>query len=153
MSLAGGHWIVTNRASGYGSVLADRHYSRQTVGARQFLPPGQVLVLVTALGDAVFGWHRPKPGIARLDGLDGWCCSIFRNEGAYRSSELILEAEQLLVEIKQVCGPDGLFTYVEPNKLQSSNPGYCFQMAGWIKTDRWSQDHRQRLLRKPWPGA
>lgn len=24
-----------------------------------------------------------------------------------------------------------LFTYVEPGKIRSTNPGYCFKKAGW----------------------
>ena len=77
-----GVWYVTTKFDGDAASLADRHYPRRKVGARQFMPPGQTLVLVTADSLAVFGWHRPDPaaGVKRLDGLDGWCCSIFRNE-------------------------------------------------------------------------
>jgi hypothetical protein len=128
--------------------LADRHYSRRKVGSPQFMPPGQTVVLLLETGDAVFGWWRPHPaaGIRQMNGLDGWTCTIFRNESSRRSSELILEAEAFLAD----CGPDGLITYVWDSKVKSANPGYCFKMAGYRKTGR-SADGRKTLLQKPWP--
>ena len=144
-------WHRTNKFSPTGAALADRHYSRRTVGARQFMPPGQTLVLETGDGLALFGWHRPDPtsGIRLLSGLDGWTCTIFRNEGPRRSSDLIIEAEQYLVELGKGCGPDGLITYVWIDRIVSPNPGYCFQCAGWRKTG-WSADRKKRLLQKPY---
>src|SRR5688500_15566533 len=92
------------------AALADRHYSRRTPGSPQFMPPGQTIVLYHEAG-AVFGWWRPHPksGIKQMNGLDGWTCTIFRNESALLSSDLILEAEKFLPDD---CGPDGLITYV-----------------------------------------
>lgn len=61
------------------------------------MPPGQTLVLYRP--GAVFGWWRPDPssGIKQMNGLDGWTCSIFRNQSSgERSSDLILEAEREL---------------------------------------------------------
>jgi hypothetical protein len=127
--------------------LADRHYSRRKPGSGQFMPPGQTIVL---LGDeAVWGWWRPHPtsGIKSMNGLDGWTCTIFRNEGPGRSSELIGAAEAFLPDI----GPDGLITYVWDAKVRSVNPGYCFKLAGYVVTGR-SADKRKTLLQK-WPGC
>lgn len=130
-------------------MLADRHYSRRTVGSPQFMPPGQTLVLMTPRGDAVFGWWRPHPdaGITPMNGLDGWTCTIFRNESAALSSTLILAAES---ELKQRfdCGPSGLITYVWDKRVRSSNPGFCFKRAGWRASGR-SADDRKTLLLKP----
>jgi hypothetical protein len=108
------------------------------------MPPGQTICLLT--DGAVFGWWRPHPaaGIQAMNGLDGWTCTIFRNEGPHRSSNLILEAETWLAE----CGPDGMLTYVWDSRVRSSNPGFCFQAAGWKKIGR-SADGRKTLLRKP----
>lgn len=45
-----------------------------------------------------------------------------------KSSEVILEAERMAFER---WGPNRLYTYVDPKKISSPNPGYCFKMAGW----------------------
>ena len=142
-------WRISHKYDVAGAALADRHYSRRKIGAPQFCPPGQTLVLVTPDGDAVFAWWRPHPasGLKAMNGLDGWTCTIFRNESARRSSELILEAEAILRE-RHDCGPDGLITYVDTKKVRSSNPGFCFQRAGWSKTG-WAKKGKKRLLQKP----
>jgi len=54
----------------------------------------------------------------------------------------------MLKDAGVTCGPDGLLTYVWKKKIQSPNPGYCFQRAGWAKTG-WSADQQKRLLQKP----
>lgn len=82
-----------------------------------------------------------------MNGRDGWTCTIFRNEGAGRSSELILAAEAALAQEKD-CGPDGMMTYVWRAKVKSANPGYCFKCAGWRKIGE-SADGRKDLLHKP----
>lgn len=129
--------------------MADRHYSRRKVGSPQFMPPGQTLILLTPKADALFGWWRPHPdaGIKAMNGLDGWTCTIFRNEGEQLSSALVLEAEGELVK-RFGCGPDGMLTYVWDAKVASENPGYCFKRAGWKRVGR-SADKRKTLLHKP----
>ena len=64
----------------------------------------------------------------RQDGQLGYNNAIFRNESRRRSSEIILEAEELAV---QKWGPNRAYTYVDPRKVASVNPGYCFKCAGW----------------------
>jgi hypothetical protein len=83
-----------------------------------------------------------------MNGLDGWTCTIFRNETGERSSTLILEAEAALVASGASCGPDGLITYVWDARVRSVNPGACFKHAGWKRTGR-SADGRKTLLQKP----
>lgn len=129
--------------------LADRHYSRRKVGSPQFMPPGQTIVLLTTDKAAVFGWWRPDPasGIKAMNGLDGWTCTIFRNEGPVLSSELILDAELCLQLLASDIGPDGMLTYVWDRKIKSANPGYCFKRAGWRAIGR-SADKQKTLLQK-----
>lgn len=131
--------------------IADRHYSRRTPGAPQFMPPGETLILLSADELAVFGWWRPHPrsGLKMWNGLDGWTCTIFRNEGSSLSSGLILQAERVLRETASSCGPDGLLTYVWSKRVQSPNPGYCFKRAGWARRGL-SKDGKKLLLQKPW---
>jgi hypothetical protein len=103
-------------------------------------------VFVTADGRAAWITHWPDPALA-LDGVDAWRCSMFRNEGGpRRSSELILEAMALTAEIWPDRPRDGWLTYIEPGKLASSNPGYCFKVAGWWRDRAWT-DPRRRLVR------
>ena len=145
-----GVWEVRTKFDYWGCRLADRHYSRRKVGSPQFMPPGQTMVLLLPTNDAVWGWWRPHPasGLSSMNGLDGWTCTIFRNESAHRSSDLILAAELALAE-RHDCGPDGFLTYVFDAKVLGTNPGYCFKMAGWVKRGR-SADNRKTLLCKSW---
>lgn len=112
------------------------------------MPPGQTMVLLSDDERAVFGWWRPHPdsGLQSMNKLDGWTCTIFRNEGAVQSSGLILDAEKMVLT-EYDCGPDGLLTYVWSAKIRSSNPGCCFKKAGW-KRKGLSADRRKVLLQK-----
>ena len=148
-------WTVSHKYDKHGAALADGHYSRRTPGSPQFMPPGETLVLM--LSGAVFGWWRPHPrsGLRAMNGLDGWTCTIFRNTTTLLSSELILHAETALVDYQEndpdcggPCGPDGMLTYVHDRKVRSTNPGWCFQCAGWTRRGR-SADGRKTLLGKP----
>ena len=144
------YWHRVTKFNAAACALADRHYSRRKPGSKQFMPPGQTMVLLTPDDHAVFGWWRPHPstGFKPWNGLDGWTCTIFRNESDTPSSELILAAEQALLAEYDV-GPDGLLTYVWDRKVRSTNPGYCFQKAGWFKVGR-SADGKKTLLQKPY---
>jgi hypothetical protein len=139
------NWQRVTKFDPRSATLADRHYSRRKIGSPQFMPPGQTVILFCESG-AVFGWWRPHPasGIKSMNGLDGWTCTIFRNESSILSSQLILEAEQFL---PSDCGPDGLLTYVWDKKIKSTNPGYCFKLAGYKPIGR-SADNRKTLLQK-----
>jgi hypothetical protein len=147
-------WTQVDKWDSRAVAMADRHYSRRTKGSTQFMPPGETLVLMSRAEDAVFGWWRPHPSsaIKLWSGLDGWTCTIFRNEGDTRSSDLILAAEFALKETGRCCGPDGMITYVWDDKVGSSNPGWCFQCAGWKRSGK-SADGKKTLLTKPWHRA
>jgi hypothetical protein len=147
-------WSLRNKADPTGAALADGHYSRRKVGAPQFMPPGETVVLVSPDGLSVFGWWRPHPrsGIKSMNGLDGWTCSIFRHTGPALASQLVVAAECALLARGVDCGPDGLLTYVFDRKVASPNPGYCFKRAGYRThpSKPRSADGRKSLLWKPW---
>lgn len=145
------HWVRVTKFDPDACALADRHYSRRKPGSPQFMPPGQTVALLSRDGSAVWGWWRPDPasGLPSMNGLDGWTCCIFRNEGATRSSDLILDAEAALPALGYDCGASGFITYVWVAKVKPGNPGWCYQKAGWLKTG-WSADRRKRLLQKPY---
>lgn len=109
------------------AALADRHYSRRTVGARQFAYSGRKLVLRDSSARVLWVWMFPDPAM-RMDGQTGYNCAIFRNESDRRSSDIILEAERYAIDY---WGPNRMYTYVDPRKVRSSNPGYCYLKAGW----------------------
>jgi hypothetical protein len=102
--------IRTTHFDGEMSMLADRHYSRRTVGARQFIYSGRKLVLRNAEGTVLFGWVWPEDD-KRMDGQTGYNCAIFRNESSRKASEIILEAERLAFE---KWGPNRLYTLHRP---------------------------------------
>jgi hypothetical protein len=108
----------------------DRHYSRKAYAdgrkPKLFVGPGEKLVLVTACRRALFAWRKFISG----DGQQGVNCAIFRNEGAGLSSFLIQEADEIA---DQRWPGQRHYTYVNPRKVASANPGFCFQQAGWRK--------------------
>ena len=83
------------------------------------------MVLRTVRYDAMFAWRLARFRQDRQAGIE---CSIFRNEGSIRSSDLIREAQDL------AWGRwpgERLFTYIDPEAVRSPNPGYCFKVCGW----------------------
>ena len=84
------------------------------------------MVLMTPAMDAIFAWRK----FINDSGERGVNCAVFRNEGPMLSSVLILEAERWAWERWP---GERLYTYVNPRKVKSKNPGYCFVMAGWRK--------------------
>lgn len=48
----------TKRVDAECALLADSHYSRQSPGNREFMPPGSTMVLRNNDGTVVFGWLR-----------------------------------------------------------------------------------------------
>ena len=89
-----------------------------------FVGPGQKMVLINHEGTALFVWRK----YISDDGQEGVNCAVFRNESSVKSSDLILEAEHIA---RKRWPLERLFTYVNPKKIESINPGYCFKKAGW----------------------
>lgn len=123
--------IETSPADCEMAALADRHYSRQKIGARQFLRNGRKLVLRNAPGTVLFAWIFQQ---VRMDGQKGYNCAIFRNESSQRASEIILEAEQRAFAR---WGPCRIYTYIDPRQTApiirhgERIVGYSFRKAGW----------------------
>lgn len=111
------------------AALYDRHYSRSPAarGDPRVAGPGEKIVLLTPCARALFVWRQfrtkdPSAGPSDVN------CAIFRNEGAGLASSLILAAEA--VAWSRWPG-ERLYTYVNPRRVRSANPGYCFKQAGW----------------------
>lgn len=106
--------------------LAMRHYSVKR-GGDSWWPPAKMMCLTNIDRTILFVWQRPLPEY-RKDGQLGYNCTLFRNEDSRLSSEIILEAEQIVVE---AWGVSRAYTYVDAKQVQSANPGYCYLKDGW----------------------
>lgn len=110
--------------------MADRHYSRLTVGAPGFIGSGRPLVLRSL--DRRAGWVsfcQPEP---THRWKTAWTNVFFRNEGATRGSRLIREAVAITRGIWGEPPPDGFVTFVDPAKVRPKrDPGHVYVMAGW----------------------
>jgi hypothetical protein len=151
----GYYWYPVKDGDPRVSAIYRRHYSchqyqdgrRDQTGYRNrhlVMGPGEKLVLLSADERAIFGWRK----FIDPSGQTGINCNFFRNEGAFdgavTSSDLIRAAE-LLAWVKW---PGvRLYTYVDAAAVQSANPGYCFQMAGWHKCGH-TQERRLVILEK-----
>ncbi len=129
MSAHAARWQQSWRADPRSAALADRHYNRQKIGAKQYVPPGACLCL--RVGDlAVWVTSNPKAEYVQHAWAGAWVNSLFRNEGAGLSSELITEAVAITRSV-WTPPPLGIVSFVDPRKVRSTNPGYCYQKAGW----------------------
>ena len=138
--------MPTKDADPNANALFCRHYSKYQYkdGRRpkKFIGPGSYICLVTSDYSALFVWKKFK-----CPNQEGINCSIFRNEGVILSSLLILEAE--LWAFKK-WGNERLYTFVNPGKIKSTNPGYCFIKAGWQKCGI-TKINKLIILEKLWP--
>ena len=121
-------WFTVRDGHPAGLALYRRHYSRRVYAdgrsPRLFVGPGAKLVLLVPDGRALFVWRK----FLSMDEQEGINCAVFRNESPVLSSSLILAAEEFA---QQRWPGERMYTYVNPDKVQSPNPGYCFLMAGW----------------------
>ncbi|HEX2986071.1 MAG TPA: DNA methyltransferase [Caproiciproducens sp.] len=122
------YWHEYRDGNKKGLELYERHYSAYHYAdgreRKLFCGPGEKVVLMTQKQDALFVWRK----FIDDSGQKGINCAVFRNEGKIRSSDLIREA--MAIAWERWPG-ERLYTYVNPEKIESPNPGYCFKMAGW----------------------
>lgn len=126
--LIGNGWIEVRDGNDSVRAVFDRHYSRyHYADGRQpklFVGPGEKTVLLHSSGLAIFAWRK----FESADGQQGINCAFFRNEGAGLSSLLIEAADRIADERWP---GERHYTYVNPRKVASLNPGYCFLQAGY----------------------
>lgn len=121
-------WIEVRDGDDTGRSLFDRHYSRYRYKdgrkPKLFVGPGEKLVMLTPCARALWVWRKFRSA----DDQAGVNCAIFRNEGAGLSSELVRAADY----IADARWPgERHYTYVNPRRVRSTNPGFCFLAAGW----------------------
>jgi hypothetical protein len=128
LDVIAGPWIVSRDGDDTARSIFNRHYSRRRYAdgraPKIFVGPGEKMVLLTPCARALFVWRK----FISDDGQQGVSCAIFRNEGAGLASELIRAAEALA----WARWPgERFYTYVNPRRVRSANPGCCFKKAGW----------------------
>lgn len=124
-------WRLSNRADPLALPLADRHYNRQKIGAPQFVPPGRCTVLLTPGANAVWVTSWPFAEYVKHAWAGAWVNSLFRNESGHLSSDLIRQAVAATRHIWPNVPNLGMVTFVDRRHIQSRNPGYCYQCAGF----------------------
>lgn len=140
------HWAVVHRGDPFAVALANRHYSRRrraaTVG-----PPGAPVVLRTPEGDAF--WLSARSDYEGMDGSGwAWRNCYFRNESSHLSSVLIREAIAVTRHVFGEPPDDGMVTYIDPAKVASRNPGYCYLVAGFEPSGWTAGGHGRPRLRR-----
>jgi hypothetical protein len=121
-------WIEVRDGNPTALDIFSRHYSRYIYKdgrkPNRFVGPGERMVLLSSCGKALFVWRKFRS----MDNQTGINCAVFRNESSYKSSFLIAEA----VKLAWHRWPgERLYTYVNSNKIKSTNPGYCFKVVGF----------------------
>lgn len=126
------YWRLSYRADIAALPLANRHYSRQKPETGQFVAPGRCVVLTGLNADALWVslWQRPE--YVDHAWKDAWVCSLFRNESAGLSSDLIRQAVAA-TRFGWPCVPSqGIVTFVDPDRIRRKrDPGRCFLRAGF----------------------
>jgi hypothetical protein len=108
-------WKMSHRFDVRALPLADRHYNRREVGSPQFVPPGRCVVLLTRCERALWVTSWPFAEFVRHAWAGAWVNSLFRNEGAGLSSDLIRQAISIT---RGIWSPPalGIVTFVDPSK-------------------------------------
>lgn len=124
------------------------HYSRRTPGSRTFTGVGREVVLLHESGRAVWACvYQKTPSARGTGGSRGragesdtrarfiWRNMVFRNLGAGLSSSLIESATEETyrqwIERYGSLPPERLRTEIGIRAVRSTNPGFCYKVAGW----------------------
>lgn len=137
-------WWLTKDGDAAGLEMYERHYSayqyRDGRKRTQFVGPGETIVLRTFDGDAFFVWRKFIDDCVfwhtiyeREYKQDGVNCAVFRNESNVLSSNLVGQADAVA---DLVWVGERHYTYVNSEKVRSTNPGACFLFAGWRRCGR-----------------
>jgi len=145
----GSLWAPIQREDSLAAELADGHYSRQTVGADGYMPPGRCVAFFhqgeprrRARGKTPYTGGAVWGCVLNLDpvGATRWRNTIFRNTSTTPSSSLIREATartyKAWIETYGDLPPVPLRTEVDiaataRGRSDKNPPGHCYAEAGW----------------------
>lgn len=149
-------WSLEPIESPAARALADRHPTRQTHGAKGFIPPGRRILLRTTDGRAIWSaCHNVFRGVWR------WRNTIFRNEGVMLSSDLVRSATAATYRewIGRYCSlpSEPLITEIDVEatahrRSRRHEPGHCYLVAGWTFVREIPAGHgrpRKHILQAP----
>jgi hypothetical protein len=141
-------WALSWRADPRGNEQAKRHYTCQTPDSDQFVPPGRCLVLRAEMptGSATWVTSWPFAEYVKHAWPGAWVCSIFRNEGAGLSSELIREAVAATRYRWPSTPPSGMVTMVDEE--QTGGGAKPVASAGLVLPPRRLQGGRPHEIRE-----
>ena len=145
-------WLAVKDGDPRARWLFGRHYSARRsrpTGTAKFVGPGEYICLITPDCGSMFVWRLFREvGQEQPRGVN---CAVFRREnGSWLASDMILAAETHARA--RWPGENRLYTYVNPERVRSPNPGYCFKMAGW-KQSRITPGGLLELEKENGPGA
>jgi hypothetical protein len=137
-------WTASYRADPKARALADRHYNRQKIGAKNFVPPGRCCVFYaeTETGRAFWVTSFPYAEYVRHAWAGAWVCSAFRNEGAGVASELIRQAVAATRAHFGEPPPLGMITFINEEKVRPTMTrgrptwGRVYELAGFAPVGR-----------------
>ena len=156
-------WQLSYRADKRVLPLADRHYNRQKIGSKQFVPPGRCLVLYaeTVTGKAFWVSSWPLAEYTHHEWAGAWICTTFRNEGAGLASELIKDALKATVWKWGAPPEKGMITFINTEKVKPTmvhgrkTYGRTFELAGFKMVGKTKKNHLLcfQLLPEDFPKA
>lgn len=124
-------WHIVKDGDTAAKELQLRHYSchdyKDKREPKLFVGPGEKLVLLTTEADALFAWRYFEDDWLKGKGL---FCAIYRNESGLKGTVLLKQALRV-AECRWPGEPQ--FTYVDPKKIKSTNPGCVFKLCGFKK--------------------
>lgn len=125
-------WTLSDRFDPAALPLADAHYNRRAIGSPQYVPPGRCVCLLSQCRRALWVSSWPYAEFTKHAWAGAWVNSLFRNEGAGLSSELIIEAVALTRAFWPDVPPLGMVSFVDAEKTRHKrDPGRCYRKAGW----------------------
>ena len=117
--------------------MADRHYSRKTIGSEGFTPPGRALVLWQPGAYWVTSW--PFTEWVQHAWPGAWLCSAFRREDAPGpASDLIVSAVAHTRAWFGAPPPQGMVTFIDRARVRpimrrgTPHWGYSYEHAGFV---------------------
>jgi hypothetical protein len=132
-------WCNSNRADPAAARLADRHYNRQSIGAKQFAPTGSCAVFLTDCGRAFWITSAQLPQWQKHAWPGAWVCSAFRSEGAGCASELIRQAVAATRAYYGSTPTPGMITFINRKHVRPTmvhgkpSWGWTYQKAGFVE--------------------
>lgn len=113
-------WELSYSTDPVAREIADRHYNRQKIGSKRFVPPGRCLVLLARDHSALWVTSFPFAEFVLHAWAGAWMNSCFRNEGHGVASDLIREAVAITHWFYGPPPTQGMVTFIDPEKVPPS---------------------------------